>query len=150
MTKTIVQPAGYAITVTSWENDGDHYNTKTLTVSSREEAQVLYALATLLRSQRHGQHCFGNMYEPNEYHLQQFSNAVAAIPGMKEFLHNICPELESQDPEYGADYMDVVMDVLYDLGLCGGENFFTRVCEKVDVHYYAEPVYADDVTAEFM
>lgn len=145
--KMLVQPAGYAITVTSWENDGDSYNTKTLTVSSREEAQVLYNLAMLLRSRSHNQNSFGNMYEPNEYELQQFSDAVAAIPYINNFLHSICPELEAdiEDPENGAEYMDVVMDQLYELGLTCGE-FYTRVAETIVVHYYAEPVYAEDVT----
>jgi hypothetical protein len=146
--KVLIHTAGYAITVTSWENDADHYNTKTMVVSSIEDAQVLYTLAKLLGSQN--KKSFGNMYEPNEYELQQFALAVAAIPGIKEYIHNTVPELEAniEDPEYGGCYMDVVMDTLYELGLTRGD-FYTRVAETVVVHYYAEPVYAEDVTNTF-
>jgi tRNA A37 methylthiotransferase MiaB len=145
--KTLVQPAGYAITVTSWENDADNYNTKTCTVATKQEAQTLYSLAMLLQSRNQQARCFGNMYEPNEYELQQFAQAVAAIPGIKEYIHNVAPDIE--DPECGADYMDVVTDTLYDLGLSSGE-FFTRVAETVTVYYYAEPIYAEDVTYTFI
>jgi len=144
--KILVQPAGYAITVTSWENDGDNYNTKTCTVAAKQDAQVLYNLAMLIHSQNQNPNCFGNMYEPNEHEIQKFAQAVAAIPGIKDYIDTIVPEM--LDPEYGADYLDVVMDTLYDLGLSCGE-FYTRVAETVTVRYYAEPVYAEDVTNTF-
>lgn len=149
----IVQKAGYRISVTSWENDADSYNHRHITVEAAEDAKVVVALCNLLRSRyRTETPTFGNMYEPSESDLADFAQAVFAIPGIRDFLHKMFPGLEQdiEDPEYGADYMDSVMDVLYDLGLSGSEHFFTRVCEKVEVHYFAEPIYAAEVTAEFM
>jgi hypothetical protein len=153
MNKVVVQEAGYRISVTSWENDADNYNFKTITIESKEDASAITALCKLLRpSYVTGLPDYGNMYEPSELDLTEFEVAVAAIPGIKECLHRIFPSLEQdiQDPEYGGSYMDCVMDVLYDLGLTGSEYYYTRVCEKVEVHYFEEPVYAADVTAEFM
>jgi hypothetical protein len=150
MSEVKVQEAGYRISITSWENDGDNYNHKTLTVQSADDARAVVALCNLLHPQHDTpKQTFGNMYEPSESDLADFVAAVSAIPAITNFLHKTVPGME-QDMQDSEDYMDSIMDVLYDLGLCGGENFFTRVCEKVDVHYYAEPVYADDVTAEFM
>lgn len=151
MNKIIVQESGYRIGVTSWENDGDHYNFQSITVGTKEEARVVVELCNLLRpSYRTGLPDYGNMYEPSESDLADFEQAVAAIPGIKEFLHKTFPSLEQdmQDPEYGAGYMDCVMQVLYDLGLSGSEYYFTRVCDKIEVHYFDEPVYAEDVTLE--
>jgi hypothetical protein len=149
----IVQEAGYRISVVSWENDADNYNFKNITLESADDTRVVVALCKLLYPRYDTpQQTFGNMYEPSESDLADFEQAVSAIPGIKDFLYKVFPGLEQdmQDPEYGGDYMDCVMDVLYDLGLCGSEYYYTRVCEKVEVHYFAEPVYARDLTTEFM
>ena len=39
-----VLPAGYTITVTSWENDADNYNTKQYNTLDKDEAQAICAL----------------------------------------------------------------------------------------------------------
>ena len=39
---------GYTISVTSWENDGDNYATKSLTVETIKEAQNIHKLCTEL------------------------------------------------------------------------------------------------------
>lgn len=148
-----VQEAGYRIGVTSWENDADNYNFKSITLENVDDTRVVVALCKLLHPRYDTpQQTFGNMYEPSESDLVEFEQAVSAIPGIKDFLYKVFPGLEQdmQDPEYGGDYMDCVTDILYDLGLCGSEYYYTRVCEKVEVHYFAEPVYAMDLTTEFM
>ena len=38
---------GYTLTVTSWENDGDYYNTKSKTVETLEEAKVWWNMMQL-------------------------------------------------------------------------------------------------------
>lgn len=149
----IVQEAGYRISVVSWENDADNYNFKNITLESADDTRVVVALCKLMYPRYDTpQQTFGNMYEPSESDLAEFEQAVSAIPGIKDFLYKVFPGLEQdmRDPEYGGDYMDCVMDILYDLGLCGSEYYHTRVCEKVEVHYFEEPVYADDLTARFM
>ena len=35
---------GYTITVVSWENDGDNYKTKSITVETIEEARVIHKI----------------------------------------------------------------------------------------------------------
>ena len=38
MSKTVLIPAGYRVEVTSWENDGDNYNTKSISGIKSESA----------------------------------------------------------------------------------------------------------------
>lgn len=41
---------GYTLTVTSWENDGDNYNTKSKTVATEEEAKIWNDMMQLCKS----------------------------------------------------------------------------------------------------
>lgn len=127
---------GYLIRVTSWENDADNYNTKEIQVETEQEARTVLALCNLLRSRyRVSYATFGNMYEPSDSDIQGFAIAVAAVPGIKEFVQRVFPGIEEdqENPECGFGYMDAIMDILYDLGLSGSEYFYTRVCESVQI-----------------
>jgi hypothetical protein len=147
MTKEIMLMRGYHITVTSWENDADNYNTKTIVIQDREEVDILVALFELLGSQSRNSCDFGNMYEPSDEDRQKFAEAVAALPGMIAYLEQNFEWLKEamEDPECGADYMDAVMDILYDVGLSGSEYYYTRVCEKITVFYVEHDVYAERI-----
>ena len=153
MNKVVVQESGYRISVTSWENDADNYNFKSITLENADDARVVVALCKLLNPRYDTpQQTFGNMYEPSESDIQDFEAAIAQIPGINEYLKAVFSWYEESVEEYdiGAKYADAVLDIYYDLGLSGSEYYYTRVCEKVEVHYFEEPVYAADVTAEFI
>ncbi len=66
--------AGYRLTVTSWENDGDNYNTKSQDGLTKEESVFLVELITLFKS-RHNRHglsrTFGNMYDPSDKEIEE-------------------------------------------------------------------------------
>jgi len=146
--KTTLYTAGYLIRVTSWENDGDNYNTKELQVDTEQEARTVSALCDLLRSRYRVDHpTFGNMYEPSDTDIQEFASAVAAIPGIKEFVQTVFPNIEEnqKDPECGFGYMDCIMDILYDLGLSGSEYYYTRVCDTVSIFHIPADVVVEEV-----
>ena len=63
---------GYTLTVTSWENDGDNYNTKSKTVQTLEEAKVWYEMMQLCES--NNTRGLGNTY--NGFNKQQKEIAV--------------------------------------------------------------------------
>ena len=44
MKKKLVVNKGYTITVVSWENDGDFYNTESITVNTYKEAELYFQL----------------------------------------------------------------------------------------------------------
>lgn len=147
--KTTLYSEGYLIRVTSWENDADNYNTKELLVDTEQEARTVSALCDLLRSRyRVDYPSFGNMYEPSDNDRQEFAVAVAAVPGIKEFVKSVFPDIEEdqEDPECGFGYMDAIMDILYDLGLTGSEHFYTRVCETVSVYHIPADVVVEELT----
>ena len=47
MPKPII-PAGYQLSVVSWENDGDHYNTEVMNGLSEEEVKFLVEICLFL------------------------------------------------------------------------------------------------------
>lgn len=147
MTKEIMLNRGYHVTVTSWENDADNYNTKTIVVQDREEVDMLVTLFGLLGGQNKDGLDFGNMYQPNKAECEAFANTVAAIPGMIAYLEKKFDWLKEamDNPECIVEHMDAVMDILYDVGLSGSEHFYTRVCDKVTVFYVEQDVYAERI-----
>lgn len=141
--------AGYLIRITSWENDGDNYNTKEIQVATDKEARAVTEFAWLFKSQnRRGDSGIGNMYEPDDAERSQVLAAFQKIyekhPGVFDLdLSTV------EDEEEKADYiLDYFIDYAYDLGLSCGE-FYTRVCEKVEVLYFPQDVVCEDKTAEF-
>lgn len=147
--KTTLYSKGYLIRIISWENDGDNYNTKELLLDTEQEARTVSALCNLLRSRHSVDHpSFGNMYEPSDSDIKEFAVAIAAVPGIKEFVKSVFPDIEEaqENPECGFGYMDSIMDILYDLGLTGSEHYFTRVCDTVSVYRIPADVVVEELT----
>ncbi len=136
--------AGYRLTVTSWENDGDNYNTKSQDGLTKEESVFLVELITLFKS-RHNRHglsrTFGNMYDPSDKEIEEFNTATSAVVSK----HNVASMSFS---EYFQPIDLDVTEYLYDLGLTGGEQF-TRVMESYTVEFIPCPIRIEDVTEEF-
>ena len=116
---------GYTITVTSWENDGDNYNTKEIVVDSLEEAKRIHFICTtLFESEGDNDYAIGNSTEfddPDEC-IQNF---------IKEF-----PEL------------NLTEDEVHKLSgnLLGYSDYYTfRVCESVVVTYSPEDIYVEQI-----
>ena len=172
MNKVLVQPAGYAITIASWENDADFNATKTLSVATLQEAQIIVAIAKLFNSYWRnktirGETSFDNLYEPGDSELAAMFKAIAQIVGDYPLFQRLYgyddwddyrtpTEQEFEDYIEGIvvgpiEYMHAaVFELLDSLGLSGQqEGQYTRVAESITVHYYAEPIYAEDVTSTF-
>ena len=131
---------GYTLTVVSWENDADNYNTKSKTVATKEEAKVWYDMMQLCQSKDNkpkGVIKLGNSYE--KFNTEQEEVA-------KEFLkthHKIL--LPEDDIESNEDNLiDWFCDLAGEL-LGNSENYRCRVMESCTVTY--SPV---DVTPEII
>lgn len=140
MTKTTIIPAGYRLTVTSWENDADNYNTEVKEGLSLEKCRIYVDLCKLM----HPDSEHANLYEPDEDELQALGAAYMEIA------------LRHPDKAHEIEHLtdadlvqDVLQDICYDLGL-GGGDFHTRVCSEWKVEYIPEPIVLTDVTEEFM
>lgn len=172
MNKVLVQPAGYAITVASWENDADFSATKTMNVTTIEQARVVTSIAKLFRSDWknntiRGETSFDNMYAANNYELRAMFHAISKIIGEYPLFQElygwddfILPrgldfencEQGNEDEDSLVEYMyDAVFELLASLGLNGQqEEQYTRVADSITVRYYPEDIYAEDVTSTFI
>ena len=135
--RKLLYPKGYTIVVTSWENDGDNYNTKQMHLGDDiQYAEQMLEFCRLFKSaNRPGDEGIGNIYDPNEHELKEIGRVFV------EFYGKYSNFLEETDMICPADMVqDFFIDLAYNLGLSGGE-FYTRVCEKVEVLYFQDEVY---------
>ena len=139
----VVVPAGYRLTIVSWENDGDNYNTKVVEGLSRERCQYLVDLCKMLHFSIGSRNDYNNLYEPSDEEIEKLTDAMVDIVAK----HPVSPK-DLPDPMNREDVRDYVIEDLYDLGLSMGE-WYTRVCEKYTVELVPPGVVFEDVTKEF-
>jgi len=144
-TKATIIPAGYRITVDSWENDGDNSRTETIEGLSEQDAKFTVDFALLFGSVNGKDEGFGNLYEPSDQEIEGLNKAIKRVVAkhspLSSDLHEVFEDVDSD--------IDVYLEYAYDLGLTGGD-FFTRVLESIKVEYIPEPIEIQDVTAKFV
>jgi hypothetical protein len=134
----MVIPAGYRLTVTSWENDADNYKTGMMEGLFIEKVKFLIEFCKLFESKNQGPG-FGNMYDPRDYQKEEFQEALVEL-GEKHFPH--------------APYtVDQLLEFAFELQLMskwiGEGEFYTRVAESVKVEYVPHPIEIQNVTSDF-
>ena len=60
--KHLLLPKGYTLYITSWENDGDYYNTKDYSVDNKDIAKEILDLCNLCVSGSNNKTTVGNGY----------------------------------------------------------------------------------------
>ena len=155
MAKQTIIPAGYRVSITSWENDADNYKTEFMEGLQKSSVEFLIDFAKLFYS-RHNYHDLeghGNMYDPSANELKSFREACVEV-----INNHINKDTESNllqyfwDEDNGGlyeDQHDGIMELAYELGLTGGD-FFTRVFESAKVEYIPTEIVLQDVTEEFV
>jgi hypothetical protein len=138
--KNTIIPAGYRLSVVSWENDADAYQTRVFEGLTKERAEFLIEVAELSRGD------FGNLYEPSDKELDELAKAALALfkkfPGQSGFV--------PRATEY-AD-LEEARDCFSDLHftLCGSsEHFYTRVTESWKVEYVPHEIVLENVSNQF-
>ena len=135
MSKIKVINKGYTLQVTSWENDGDSYQTKSKTVDTIEEVKLLHSLLQLCTSENN-----------NPPGVIRLGNSVGGFSEDQEdllrgfFIENNI-DFEDEEGEYIHEaFMEEVGDLL------GGSEFYTcRVFDSCSVTYSPEDVYLEEV-----
>ena len=132
--------AGYKIEVTSWENDGDNYSTKSKEGLTKEQTQLYFDICDLMSGK------FGNMYEPDESEKDGLYAAVSVILLKHiDVTSLLYPNTDFTDLE-GCN--EIFSDIHYEL--FGSSEFYTRVVQTLTVTYIPQDVELKDVTHEFM
>lgn len=152
MTNVTTIPAGYRLTITSWENDADNYKTVIIEGLTNERASYLADLCKLLSDDnpRNNQSSEGykgrdkrynNMYEPGRKEIDMLMEELDKIV-LKHGQHL------SEDVVPGHDAAEYGYEELYELGLSGGD-FFTRCCSEWKIEHIPNDVIMLDVTDNF-
>lgn len=135
MAKKVVAKKGYTIEVTSWENDGDNYNTKRMTVDNKEYAlAILDMCKTVFASCNNGKGGIGNM---------NGGESDGAPDIIMNYLVNY-PIIKKGRTDQD-EIIDMVMDINYEL-MGSTEWYYSRVFEKGIIFYSPEDVEVEEIS----
>lgn len=117
---------GYTLYVSSWENDGDNYQNKSVIVETEEEARkIVFICETLFQSSDCDELAIGNMayYDDPDSVIADYIDKYPELNTSPEEINTLASKL------------------------LGNSEFYTyRVCESVVVAYCPEDVYAEQIT----
>lgn len=150
MKNTIIK-AGYRVTITSWENDADNYNTKIIEGLTLDQAKFYVDFAKLF-TKSGWEGGIGNLCGTND---QEIAKAYAQIEPLA--IKYACAiqslNIFDQDTFDAAvrigDAADMLMELAYDIGLTCGE-YWTRFCEDIKVELVPQEITFQDVTGDFV
>ena len=149
-TQTVI-PAGYRVTITSWENDADNYKDTIHEGLSKERVEYILELCKLFKSgSNNGGATFGNMYDPDE---EEIERADAAIRGVLEKYRPVLDEYELEqldivadpDDEYSGPEFSAIVSEFLD----SSEGYQYRVYDGAKVEYIPHKITMEDVTSQF-
>lgn len=146
MTKQTIIPAGYRLSITSWENDGDHYQTKVLAGLTPGRVRFIIELCKLFRSHHSVKSGYGNLYDPSQTVV---SAAVVAVMQVMQKHRNVLTDDELDMLGTSDDIDEVVQDYVTEFIGKSEEDFTFRVFEKAAVESIPAAICIDDVSAEF-
>lgn len=158
MTKETVIPAGYRVSITSWENDADHRKTKVFEGLTKERVEFLAELLPHFTSgSNNGKKTFGNMYEPSDERLAAACNRIREImerhrAALTEDELEILDESAGVDLEEdyasGNDAMFTFVNVAREF-LGYSEDYDFRVFDYMQVEFVPHEIRMQDVTKKF-
>lgn len=140
---------GYWAKITTWENDADNYRTDEMQGLTEDAMRCLVQYCKLHRSKNaHGNlKGFGNMYEPYDYELTEYFNAIRALIATDRDNFRSLLGIENDEDE--NDHLgDFIGDFNCTIGIGGGEQF-TRVFDSIEIFNVPEDIYIEDVTQNF-
>ena len=141
-------PPGYQLHTTTWENDGDNYQTKILSGLSKEDVEFYISILEQCGSKYNSRKFakgFGNDEISAEELLSIVKQAVDEHPGIsaevkKKYEHNINVDSDDYDEDVAADAAAVIHDELCADALGATIDYedytnFIRVVEDIKVFF---------------
>jgi len=158
----IIMQAGYTLEVTSWENDGDNYQTKRLHCKSLEEINAIEKMCKeIFVSCNNGDGGIGNTYDDTDtanYTIIHYLisnpelldiNGAVGLASYQDTVTEFFKEeqdfkinewkdwlidyIESNDGDF-EEWIDLVMHYNYQL-LGGSESYYSRVYESSNIYF---------------
>ena len=143
MKQTII-PAGYRVTITSWENDGDNYKDTIHEGLTKERVEYILELCKLFKSKNRDKNCFGNMYEPSPNEYEKAEKAVRVVLEKHRATLNHCELANLEADEGDMDVGEIVNEFLD-----SSEHYAFRVYHKTKVEHIPHQITMEDVTGDF-
>lgn len=144
--KTVI-PAGYRLSISSWENDGDLWYTNVLEGLNKERVKMLIAVCKLFVHYNQGG--YGNAYKPRYEDVIAAGNAVLHVM-LKEYPQGAtCEEAEwISGINDDDDLYDFVVEYVSDL-FDGDGEFTFKAFDGAKVELIPEDIHIEDVSNEF-
>lgn len=132
----VIMKKGYTLEVTSWENDGDYYQTERVTYETFEQAKDVLKICSELFSLYHDEPKIGigNMSD------HEYDEAVKRVK--EYFMKNpeVCRHFIPEDDLIEEDdFMDFCMDVNSSI-MGSTEVYLSRVFESGKIFYVPEDI----------
>jgi hypothetical protein len=132
----IIAKKGYTLSVTSWENDGDYYNTKENTFTNKEDAVLTARLLNEFIS---------SICNDDYHHEEEIVEYFSKNPEMRKLvLGDYEDELDENSEEYGECLSESLREYTGDF--LGYSEWYTyRVPDNISLYYVPETVEAEEV-----
>lgn len=149
MKQTII-PAGYRLSVTSWENDGDAYHIEIIEGLTKERVDYALELCNLFQSRSYNTDCFGNMYQPNMKERLAAEDAIRAVLEKHRAvlttyeLEQLAIESDLINQYGGPEFNQIVGEFL-----SSSEDYLYRAYHDAKVEFVPSAIIMEDVTGEF-
>lgn len=141
MSKFTIIPAGYRFTFTSWENDGDNYNTIIKQGVDEANAQLLGELAYNISRGKTG---LENIYEPSDDEKEAGYAVLWSIFKKHEALFD-----KKKFEEFKKDGLNMVMYIDSNILGSSSEGYLMRGLGDYKIEYLPEKITIEDVTDKF-
>ncbi|BEH88054.1 hypothetical protein [Klebsiella phage phiKp_21] len=134
--------AGYTVSVTTWENDGDNYQTNDIVGLSKEDAKMFIDTLPIFKSVNSKKKGLGNKELNINQYLGKFedliNNNIITVSFAEKYFGYINPNSDYDEDEQQDTIIEALSEILgypveYDYG-------FIRVVEKVQVLYFDEDI----------
>jgi hypothetical protein len=136
---------GYTVTCTSWENDGDNYNTNSVVVEEKEMAEALYQMCKVLFQSEGGRSKgIGNSCDRGYSVQTKIAEFIKQYPIlMNEDQVRELIEIEDEEEELEF-YEEICNHWKYEL-LGSSEYYYCRVAETTTVTYSPEDIFVEQI-----
>ena len=135
---------GYTVTCTSWENDGDNYNTNSIVVQNKEMAEALYQMCEVLfQSENNSGTGIGNSCD-GDYSVQsKIADFMKQYPILlsEEQMMELSECEDDEDEE--LDFYESACSHWKGELLGSSEYYYCRVAETTTVSYSPEDIFVE-------